>query len=187
MRKIISNCPVCQEELIVKTLACNNCHTEVTGEFKLSKFNYLTTEELYFIEVFMKNRGSIKAVEKELNISYPTVKKQLDDVITSLGYDIDDQKGEEGGFNAYDSNLHDRFSRLKIVVIENDIKKVNVEIPLEFISVLNKKSFKVGQKDIFRENDINFEDIVKMARDGLRGELVNIETNDGKTIIISVI
>ena len=31
-------------------------------------------------------RGSIKDVEKELGISYPTVRAKLDEVISSLGY-----------------------------------------------------------------------------------------------------
>lgn len=35
----------------------------------------------------MKNAGNIKAIEKELNISYPTVKKNLEEIIRSLGFD----------------------------------------------------------------------------------------------------
>jgi hypothetical protein len=38
--------------------------------------------------VFIKNRGNIKQIEKELNISYPTVKKMLDEVILGLGYSV---------------------------------------------------------------------------------------------------
>ncbi|HOW37921.1 MAG TPA: DUF2089 domain-containing protein, partial [Bacillota bacterium] len=63
-----------------------NCGTALEGQFTLSKFNYLATEQLYFIEVFVKNRGNIKAVEKEMDLSYPTIKKMLDDVIVGLGY-----------------------------------------------------------------------------------------------------
>lgn len=83
---VISACPVCKHDLKVKKLSCDHCETSIEGNFTLSKFNYLETEKLYFIEVFVKNRGNIKAIEKELNISYPTVKKMLDDVIVGLGY-----------------------------------------------------------------------------------------------------
>ena len=38
------------------------------------------------MEVFIKNRGNIKDVEKELGISYPTVRGKLDKVIASLGF-----------------------------------------------------------------------------------------------------
>ena len=90
LNNVIGECPICQSDLIVKKLGCNHCGTELSGNFKLSKFNYLSTESLYFIEVFIKNRGNIKQIEKELGISYPTVKKNLDEVILNLGYKVDE-------------------------------------------------------------------------------------------------
>lgn len=86
---VITTCPVCKHDLHVVTLACDHCGTKIEGNFTFSKFNYLDAEKLYFIEVFVKNRGNIKAVEKELNISYPTVKKMLDEAILGLGYHVD--------------------------------------------------------------------------------------------------
>ncbi len=87
MRKdVLSKCPVCDNQLSVKSLYCTNCNTEITGSFTLNKFNYLTKEQLSFVEVFVKNRGNIKDVEKDLNISYPTVRRLLDEAITALGY-----------------------------------------------------------------------------------------------------
>ena len=85
-KHVIGECPICGQDLYVTKLQCSHCHTEISGEFQLSKFNYLSKENLYFIELFIKNKGSIKKLEKELNISYPTVKKQLSEVITALGY-----------------------------------------------------------------------------------------------------
>ncbi|MCD8561977.1 MAG: DUF2089 domain-containing protein [Acholeplasmataceae bacterium] len=87
---VLTTCPVCKHELRVQKLHCDHCHTTIDGSFTLSKFNYLETEKLYFIEIFIKNRGNIKQIEKELNISYPTVKKMLDEVIVGLGYSITD-------------------------------------------------------------------------------------------------
>ncbi len=92
---VITECPVCHHELTVESLVCENCNTRIEGSFTLSKFNYLDTEKLYFIEVFVKNRGNIKAVEKEMDLSYPTIKKMLDDVIVGLGYNLDQGSGEE--------------------------------------------------------------------------------------------
>ena len=86
---VLTTCPVCKHNLTVHTLHCDHCETTIEGAFTLSKFNYLETEKLYFIEVFIKNRGNIKMIEKELNISYPTVKKMLDDVIVGLCYSLD--------------------------------------------------------------------------------------------------
>lgn len=91
---VLSECPVCHGDLEVAKLVCENCGTELHGEFTLSKFNYLDTDNLYFIEVFVKNRGNIKAIEKEMNLSYPTIKKMLDEVIEQLGYSASDDEEE---------------------------------------------------------------------------------------------
>ena len=88
-KHVIGECPICKHDLLVTKLECTNCHTEISGQFQLSKFNYLSKEHLYFIELFIKNKGSIKQLEKELNVSYPTVKKMLDEVIVHLGYTVE--------------------------------------------------------------------------------------------------
>jgi len=85
-RNVLGTCPVCASRLEVTELHCNGCETTIKGHFKLDKFNYLSKEEKYFIEVFVKNRGNIKEIEKDLGISYPTVKKNLEQVIQALGY-----------------------------------------------------------------------------------------------------
>ena len=90
--KILSKCPVCSSKLKVTRLKCDGCSTVVENKFELSKFDYLNSEQLSFIEVFLKSRGNIKDVEKELGVSYPTVRAKLDEVITTLGYTVAKQK-----------------------------------------------------------------------------------------------
>lgn len=84
-KNVIGYCPICNEKLTAKTLRCDHCDTEITGEFNLSPFDYLSKEQLDFALVFIKCEGNIKAIEKSLNVSYPTVKKNIDDLITALG------------------------------------------------------------------------------------------------------
>ncbi|MGB4373682.1 MAG: DUF2089 family protein, partial [Halanaerobiales bacterium] len=36
-----------------------------------------------------RSRGNIKEVERELGISYPTVRNKLDEIIKALGYSVD--------------------------------------------------------------------------------------------------
>src|SRR5699024_43761 len=79
--------PVCDEELNVTKLSCTNCHTHIEGNFSMCKFCRLTDEQKYFIEIFIKSRGNIKEIEKELVISYPTVRNRLETIISSLGYE----------------------------------------------------------------------------------------------------
>lgn len=84
--KVLGKCPVCGENLRVTKLECPSCHTEVGGDFELGKFSQLNDQQLEFVEVFIKLRGNIKEVEEEMGISYPTVRKKLDQVIEALGY-----------------------------------------------------------------------------------------------------
>ena len=86
-KKLLGTCPVCSEKLIVSELSCKSCGTKIKGEFKLSKFDYLSEELQNFALIFIKNAGNIKAVESEMNISYPTVKKYLETLISSLDFD----------------------------------------------------------------------------------------------------
>lgn len=86
--KVISKCPICSNRLGIVKLKCNKCGTVIENDFEFSKFEYLGAEQLDFMEVFLKCRGNIKDVEKELGISYPTVRAKLDDVVSALGYTV---------------------------------------------------------------------------------------------------
>lgn len=93
-RPVLGKCPVCNNKLQVVKLHCESCATGITGEFELDKFSYLSREDKYFIEVFIKKRGNIKEIEKELGISYPTVRRNLDQVIEALGYTVEEEQEE---------------------------------------------------------------------------------------------
>jgi hypothetical protein len=83
------SCPICGHELTISRLTCSHCPTKFEGEFTTCKFCRLPGEQRQFIEVFIKCRGNIKDVEKELGISYPTVRNRLDGVIEALGYRVE--------------------------------------------------------------------------------------------------
>lgn len=90
---LLNSCPVCSHNLTITKLECNHCHTKIEGQFVSCKFCQLPLEQIDFITIFLKCRGNIKDVEKELGISYPTVRNRLDSVLNSLGYQSD--KGEQ--------------------------------------------------------------------------------------------
>lgn len=83
---LLTNCPVCSNSLKITKLQCNHCQTIIENDFEVSKLAALGQEQLHFIEIFLKCRGNIKEVEKELGISYPTVRGKLDEIISALGY-----------------------------------------------------------------------------------------------------
>lgn len=94
-KSIIGYCPICHDKLVVKTLRCNHCDTEITGDFVLNPFDYLSKDQLDFALVFIKNQGNIKAIEKDLGISYPTVKKNIDDLCISLNMKEDNDSNND--------------------------------------------------------------------------------------------
>lgn len=86
--RVISKCPICNSKLKVVKLKCDKCNTVIENDFEFSKFEYLEEEHLNFMEVFLRCRGNIKDVEKELGISYPTVRAKLDEVVSALGFTV---------------------------------------------------------------------------------------------------
>ena len=93
--KVIGKCPVCGERMKVTELECPSCRTKLSGDFELGKFSKLNGEQLEFVEMFLRLRGNIKEVEEEMGISYPTVRKKLDEVIESLGYTPEESPDDE--------------------------------------------------------------------------------------------
>ena len=80
-----SRCPVCDGEMTITRLRCPQCSTVVEGSFVMDKFSRLSPEQLQFVETFLKVRGNIKEMERELGISYPTVRARLDAILAALG------------------------------------------------------------------------------------------------------
>ncbi len=85
MPLIPQSCPSCSSPLIVTQLNCTACGTGVVGKFELSPFHRLSPERLKFLEVFVRNRGNVKDVERETGESYWAIRRQLDEVITEMG------------------------------------------------------------------------------------------------------
>lgn len=83
---VIAKCPICAESLQVMRLECEGCGTRLEGTFALGRFHALVPEQLEFLETFIRARGNVKDVERELGISYPTVRARLDAVIRALGF-----------------------------------------------------------------------------------------------------
>ncbi|MCK4576203.1 DUF2089 domain-containing protein [candidate division WOR-3 bacterium] len=86
---MITKCPVCHGALEIRELGCNKCDVTIRGKFPFSGIFQLSPEQMEFVKIFLKSRGNIKEVEKEVGISYPTVRGKLNDVLKSLGMEPD--------------------------------------------------------------------------------------------------
>ena len=87
MKTSLTRCPVCDNELTITRLHCQVCDTTLEGHFTGGPFAHLSSEQLNFIETFVRCEGKINRMEAELELSYPTIRNRLHDVIRALGYE----------------------------------------------------------------------------------------------------
>ncbi len=91
---MIRQCPACGGQLVATRLGCSTCEIAIEGRFDTSAFGRLSQEQQGFVKTFLAARGNIKLVERELGISYPTVRNRIQAVQQALGLS-DRAAGEE--------------------------------------------------------------------------------------------
>ena len=113
-RDVISICPVCSTELFVTRLQCRSCGTAIEGDFSVGRFGRLNREQLALLESFLRARGNLKELERELKLSYPTVRARIDALVRALGL-------ADGAFvddGSEDGSGRDEMSGLRREVLE---------------------------------------------------------------------
>lgn len=83
---VISTCPVCSNELAITRLHCASCGTTLEGEFSVGRFGRLNRDQLTLLESFLRSRGNLREMERELGISYPTVRARVEALVRALGF-----------------------------------------------------------------------------------------------------
>ena len=83
---VISTCPVCASELAVTRLHCSTCGTTLEGDFSVGRFGRLNKEQMALLESFLRSRGNLREMERELGISYPTVRSRVEALVRALGF-----------------------------------------------------------------------------------------------------
>jgi len=83
---VISTCPVCSNELAVTRLHCSSCGTTLEGDFSVGRFGRLNREQMALLESFLRSRGNLREMERELGISYPTVRSRVEALVRALGF-----------------------------------------------------------------------------------------------------
>jgi hypothetical protein len=82
---VISTCPVCSSDLTVTRLHCSTCGTSLEGEFSVGRFGRLSHDQLALLESFLRSRGNLREMERELGLSYPTVRSRVEALVRALG------------------------------------------------------------------------------------------------------
>ncbi len=88
MNRYGGRCPVCGEAMTITRLHCRACDTALEGAFTLGRFAALNTEQMDFLEVFVRCQGKLNWVGDELGLSYPTVRGRLNELIRALGFEL---------------------------------------------------------------------------------------------------
>ena len=84
MKILPTRCPACNSQLKVKSLVCEQCRTEIQGEYELPALAKLSADDQAFMLAFIKASGSLKEMARLLRLSYPTVRNRLDDIIERI-------------------------------------------------------------------------------------------------------
>ncbi|MBI2939349.1 MAG: DUF2089 domain-containing protein [Chloroflexi bacterium] len=81
MRKILERCPTCNGDLVITEVRCLRCTTEIRGRYAPCPYCRLADDQLTFLNLFLENRGNLTDLEKQLGVSYPTIRGKLDEII----------------------------------------------------------------------------------------------------------
>lgn len=81
---IPTECPVSGKPLHVTELTCEESGVVIRGKFRLPDGAEMPDEQRKFLSVFIRARGVISTVERELGLSYPTVRSKLDKLLDSM-------------------------------------------------------------------------------------------------------
>ncbi len=120
---VISTCPVCASELAVTRLHCGTCGTTLEGDFSVGRFGRLNRDQLALLESFLRSRGNLREMERELGISYPTVRGRVEALVRALGFgprlEADDAEepashGRAGGRGASRAEVLEALARHEI-------------------------------------------------------------------------
>ena len=84
MRKIIERCPSCSDDLLVTELRCARCETVIRGRYRPSLFDRLDENDLRFVEAFVLSKGNVKEMERDLGVSYWSIRNRLTEVVERL-------------------------------------------------------------------------------------------------------
>jgi hypothetical protein len=84
LHPIPSRDPVSGGELFISELTSDESGVSIRGRFEIPKYARLDKEQARFLETFLRCRGMLNSVERELNLSYPTVRARLDSLLDAL-------------------------------------------------------------------------------------------------------
>ena len=89
--RILRSCPVCGGEMAVSRLHCSSCDTTIEGHFShaATPFGTLSNDQTQFLLAFIRCEGRFTRLEPDLNLSYPTLRNRLAEILKAMGFEPD--------------------------------------------------------------------------------------------------
>ena len=69
------------------SIHCRDCDSTIEGRFDTGSFQPAQSRAIEIIDVFIRCEGKFTRMEDELNLSYPTIRNRLYEIIRALGYE----------------------------------------------------------------------------------------------------
>jgi len=86
MTPLLTTCPVCAGALTVTRLHCRGCDTTIDGRFETGRLGRLSVDQIVFVETFLRCEGRLNRMEREMGLSYPTLRGRLTDIVRQMGF-----------------------------------------------------------------------------------------------------
>lgn len=159
-QKLIGKCPVCDGSLYISELSCRGCEVKIRGDFEIPPFSRLNETEREFLLLFLRSRGSLRDVQRELALSYPTVRSRLDALLAKMGIISVGPSKEE---------IDDVLDRLESGELSAEqavrlIRKEDSEVDAEIIRIKERKEAEIRAHMREKEEKINEKEAEMRAR-----------------------
>jgi len=80
----MTECLICEHHLTIGSLSCKRCNMTYNSTFSFPRLARLSKEEQRLAESLILHGGSLKTMAEALGVSYPTLKKKLNELSYSL-------------------------------------------------------------------------------------------------------
>ncbi|MBV6457949.1 MAG: hypothetical protein HONBIEJF_01069 [Fimbriimonadaceae bacterium] len=106
-------------DIVITEITGETSGVVVRGHFEVPKWARLEPEQASFLETFLRCRGVIASMEKELGLSYPTVRARLDSLLAALNLEpVKEEKQKRVAQSTNHQDVLDRLARGEIDAAE---------------------------------------------------------------------
>lgn len=116
----MTKCLICKNSLHIDSLSCDACHTTYKSKSYFPRLARLSLEEQHLTEALISHGGNLKEMAESLDMSYPTLKKRLNDLTLSLN----EKKSEDE-------------KKIEDILVQIEEREINAEEGIKLIREIN--------------------------------------------------